>query len=180
LAVHLEESEFVSKLANNHQAAPCEYQILAALKEKINAEPRGEAALGMKKIASRVLKGIVGASREQPSFILGIDSQASRDDPHQFYSEVESSSSQSRNIVVLLDVGKQVTQRDENPRKIYRAFVNAAEKVNTPFLKQSFVSKDCQDYEAASIIALQHLCCQNRMFVEESQPSSKRKRSYSN
>lgn len=178
ITVHLEGSEFVSRLANKHQAAPCEHQILVALKEKVKeVDPRGAAAPTKKSVASRILKQIIGSSCEAQTVILGIDSDASGNISHNFYSEHESNRSQGKNVILMLDVGKQSRQSLEKPRKIFRSFLKAAEKLDATFLTQSLLNEDCQDYEAATIIALQHFCYQNRLFVEELQQNNKRKRS---
>jgi hypothetical protein len=177
VTVYLKELEFVKYLAGKHQAAPCEYQILQALLERIKLSPSPEREWSKKRVASKVIKGIMKAS-SQPSatFFLGIDAQGCNHISQQFYTNEESHRSESRTVVTLLDIGG---QRCTKPRKIERALFHAAEKSSAVVLKQTLVRAECEDYEAATIIALQHFCYQNRVFTEPNQ-GTKRKRCNSN
>ena len=184
LTVYLEEGRFVANLANKHQAAPCEYQILTALKESIDATSSPMKAeinkWSKKKLAHKILSEILKSSKLQSFFVLGISLKAPRDISHQFYLRGESTRTASRDIVVLLDIPKSAIQEEppSKPRKIIRAFSHAAEKLKVPMILQSLVNSDTPDYEAATIIALQHFCYQNKIFLEEPKmkTSSKRKR----
>eukprot|EP00980_Cylindrotheca_fusiformis_P005977 scaffold1278_cov191-Cylindrotheca_fusiformis.AAC.2 len=179
IAVHLNEGEFVSKLASKHQAAPSEHQILIALKEQIEALSIEPETTSKNKAASRILSRLLGSLTENQSIILGIDPTGSNELSRKFYSEEDSCRSQSRNLIVMLDLDRTKRPLTEKPRDMYRAFLKAAKKTDVPFLRQSLVGEKCQDYEASSIVALQHFCYQNRLFVEDVQPRKKRKRSKS-
>lgn len=58
----------------------------------------------------------------------------------------------------------QVTTITDRPEKTYREILSASRKMRIPTILQKIVTNICQDREAASIIAHQHMCYQNREF----------------
>ena len=64
----------------------------------------------------------------------------------------------------------QVTTVTDKPRKIYREILSTSRKIRIPTILQKIVTNICQDREAASIIAMQHMCYQNRVFSTTSMP----------
>ena len=58
----------------------------------------------------------------------------------------------------------QVTTVTDKRRKIYREILSTSRKMRIPTILQKIVTNICQDREAASIIAHQHMCYQNRVF----------------
>ena len=64
----------------------------------------------------------------------------------------------------------QVTTITDRPENTYREILSASRKMRIPTILQKIVTNICQDREAASIIAHQHMCYQNRVFSTTSMP----------
>ena len=64
----------------------------------------------------------------------------------------------------------QVTTVTDKRRKIYSEILSTSRKMRIPTILQKIVTNIYQDREAASIIAIQHMCYQNRVFSTTSMP----------
>lgn len=178
VTLDLNDAAFVSKLAEKHQAAPSEYQILAALKEGIDTASLEAGALSEKKWAKKVMKRIMKGEQEEKCVILGLNSEVSGDSSvsSNFYNEEGAKRSEGRTVIPLLELGVNSKKKGKATSTTYGALVRAAKKTSAPFLEGSMINCDCEDYEATLIIALQHICNQNKLFLKKEDMSNKRKR----
>jgi hypothetical protein len=163
VVVSLHEGKFVAALAEQHQAAPCEYQILTALKEKLatTSPPDGD---WNKKLAIDAFQDISSASSLPVTCTVSIEPDAPNSLSESFYSLESSNQTRDHAIVIVLDILPPSQQRDKT-RKIQDSFLRASYKANIPVLRQTLVADACQDREASTVIALQHFCYQSRMFA---------------
>jgi hypothetical protein len=176
VVVSLHEGEFVSALAEQHQAAPCEYQILTALKEKL-ADASPPDGGWSKKLAIQAFQNISSASSLPVTCTVSIEPDAPTNSlAESFYSLGSSNQTRDHAIVLVLDILPTSKQRDKT-RKIQDSFLRASYKANIPVLRQTLVTGACQDREASTVIALQHFCYQSRMFAScQHDPRSGKKR----
>jgi hypothetical protein len=61
-------------------------------------------------------------------------------------------------------------RKPQGPREIYRQLLSASKKLQRPTIRQTILLNNddwCWDREAASIIAIQHMCYQNRVFARQ-------------
>jgi len=229
VVVTLTEREFVGKLANRHQAAPSEFQILSALVQEISHQSksqmppppsskrsRNESECGgwsRKKLAKRLVKSVTKASPIPITCTVGIESNATNELTSRFYhhsgsenakkeTNAEANKSLDRGLLIVIDIlsppefsklskvtGQANGDNRQQPREIYRQLLSASTKLQIPTMKQTILPKNtdwCWDREAASIIAVQHMCHQNRVFARQcyhphiegnlQRPEKKRKR----
>ena len=175
VVVALHEGEFVAALAEQHQAAPCEYQILTALKEKLAtaSTPDGKWS---KKLAIQTFQKISDASSLPVTCTVSIEPDAPNSLAESFYSLESSNQTRDHATLIVLDI-LPTSQQQDKARKIQDHFLRASYKANIPVLRQTLASGACQDREASTIIALQHFCYQNRMFAScQHDPRSGKKR----
>jgi hypothetical protein len=166
VVINLTEEGFVAALANQHQAAPCEFQILQALMEKVSAAANPEILWSKKSRAMEILQTITATSLLPVTCTVSIESKAPAHVARRFYDLEESESSaytKMRTAIVILDIAS-VPQGQNKTRKIQEALLRASAKLNIPVLRQSVVADSCQDQEACTVIALQHFCYQSRLF----------------
>jgi hypothetical protein len=153
--VHLYEEEFVANLASQHQAAPCEYQKLATLKQKIQAAPSppGMEWWSKKELSRRrVLGTVIESSSSLPvSCTICIDRKASNELSRQLYSQEEGCKSSQTAVSIVLDIVSERGRAEEG--RLYSAFLSASRKLKLPVLRQCFVQDACQDFEAATLVA---------------------------
>ncbi len=183
--VHLGEKDFVQKLAERHQAAPSEFQVLNALKEEMEMNSK----CGPQK-SKRLAKAIIDALVDKcSSHVTGIVSFGANDRyssttkyagfiANQFYSN-KKCNEQSTNCIISVicinsDSGKAKSsssmEKHENSndyglmqKKIVKSFISISAKRRFPVVHEMMPM--CEDREAASIVAIQHFCYQNRLFV---------------
>ncbi|KAG7361493.1 hypothetical protein IV203_036594 [Nitzschia inconspicua] len=193
----LTEAYFVSKLASDHKAAPSENQILGALVQEIKHQTssnslstsfESDGSWSKKEMAKNLISHVLRESRVPVTCSISVDSTSPMELVHRFYRSVpqelesgdlhfglllilkiEASSTQLTNV-------EQSTTKDST--RMHRRLMSACRKLNIPMLQQSIVKEPCCDHEAATIIALQHFCYQNRVYLNTSslETSSKRKR----
>ena len=165
--IDLLEDEFVAHLASQHQAAPCEFQIINALKKKLKDVTPPEKEWSRKKLATKILKNIISSSSLPIGVAVAIEPGKSRYLSERFYSSDPTSGAAGKAILTLLDIGHEPLGRVQKASKMYKSFLSASKKLDIPLLHQSFIEGGCQDYEAATIIAIQHFCYQNRIFTKQ-------------
>jgi len=172
ISLFLEEGSFVSKLASQHQAAPSEYQILTAVRQLLNAEPSSTVSddWSTKKVASTILDKILSSSNQPVTSTISINPlqhSSENDISISFYEKMDDEVRSSRAAILVLDLSKDLPDDKGGKRigKMHRAVLTAAAKRNLPTI--SFVgSGNAIDYEASSIICVQHFLYQNRLFVD--------------
>ena len=120
---------------------------------------------GVKKIARQVLESIIVSFSAPSTYSISIEFNSSSELSQRFYSLNESEGSVSA-ILVVLNVNKDAPpERNKKPGKMFRAFLSASNKLNVSILSQTIIPCTCQDSEAATVVAVQHFCYQNRVFV---------------
>ena len=224
LVVNLNESDFVNALAEQHQAAPCEFQILTALKGKVENEVSSTSSpwsSKTKKFALQVLTRITSASKIPVTSTIPITTSNSKGigveggnliDPFYFHDDGEihihkdgtsTSSAASTNpvsmkqhhrhhsvvTIIYMDENspegktmmgnsqhesknnergngeKQQLGEDARNGGLVEAFIRASKKLDIPVMRQPQIVSQCDDWIAATIVALQHFCYQNRLFL---------------
>jgi hypothetical protein len=155
------QDELVPSMAEKHQAAPSEYQILKALHGKLQQE--SVAAPDYKENILAILKSILDIQGSKPLCLLDVGSEKEGIDlARLFYSDIEEEPAipSSGAAIVLLSMN---SDNDSPLREQRKAFRRMAKKLDLPVLACS-VSTPCQDFEATVFTFLQHLCYQNRFF----------------
>jgi hypothetical protein len=183
IVVHLNEEDFVSKLASTHQAAPSEYQILTALIQEIENSQRnvprislsknGETHWSKKKAAKSLVRHVVKNSPVQISCAIGVDFLSGNSNlTDRFYSssiELATTSTEEpdRGLLMVLEVAPSIDQgggAGSKPSKLYHELLSAAQNLDISVIHEAVVPPNCLDREAASIVAIQQFCYQNRVF----------------
>jgi hypothetical protein len=163
------QDELVTSLAEQHQAAPSEHQILKALCSMLQAKDADAATskhlLGdWKTTALSVLQSTMTEDRVKPLCLLHLatpKSEAGIDLARLFYSAcVAKPSSRPSAVVALISIQKNILWKEQR-----QAFCQAATKLDLPVVSASILSSSgtCQDSEAATITMLQHFCYQSRL-----------------
>jgi hypothetical protein len=166
----LEQDELVKSLAEQHQAAPSEYQILHALCKKrdeavLRRDHEGEWSLSR---ADALLQRAMQCEDALclPSFVLDSSFDANAG-PKRLMSTLYSSESQlssasSGQLLLLLRI------RDDTgevaPVERVNLLKEACERRGIPVLRESLMSRAVQDEEAATVTLLQHFIYQGRLF----------------
>ena len=189
VTLYLQEGAFVNKLASQHQAAPSEHQILAAIRSLLDSEqqPPLSTEWSKKKLASSVVEKILSSSSQAITSTISIDptQQENSISKSFFYrntAEERDEVSSCRAAILVLDVHK--SRRNElannkTPSKMHRAVLTAVSKRNIPTISTSIArggGDGMLDYEASNITCLQHFLYQNRLFVSQSTSTSGKKR----
>ncbi len=180
VTLYLTEEAFVSKLASQHQAAPSEYQILAAIQTLLDSKPSPPKNSSKKVLASEIVDQVIQSSPEPITATISINPAAESGIWQQFYTAEGASKNtplSHSSIIAILDIqgesffGEGTTSKI---RKMHRAIVRAAEKQNLLIYHDSVVMGN-EDYEASCIICLQHMLYQNRFFTNSSTLSGKKR-----
>jgi len=161
----LEQDELVKSLAEQHQAAPSEYQVLKALQDKVRAI--GSAStIDWKPRALAIVNRLLVDSLPKPQHVLRVTQgdTSNLDLSRAFYTiDQENTGSIETNQCawVLLSIGpSSSTPLDRMERCILRA----CRKLKLSVVERPVLASSCQDQGAATITMLQHFCYQNRLF----------------
>ena len=162
VALTLEQDELVTSLALQHQAAPCEYQILEALRKK-----RDKAVSKWnQEHADELVKSVMDGQSLLPTYALDLQMEdTSNDLLWALYSlKREATHVQAGQLVALLRIrnGRDSLTPDNEAIKLIR---KSCERQGIPVLRQSVITCPVQDEEAATITMLQHFIYQGRLFL---------------
>lgn len=158
----LQQNELVTLLAEKHQAAPTEFQILQALQDQLlakSSEPSEDSATS---ILNSILAGSV------PRVLLDLDLAASSslcltDLLYQYEPGDETNGTISGgNALILLSM--QTTNDVQYCLQAKKLFREASQARDIPILPCSFRETNFQDFEASTITMLQHFCYQGLLF----------------
>jgi hypothetical protein len=161
-AVTLEQDELVTSLAEQHQAAPSEYQILKALKDKLG-KVVASAVQDWKTRAVAILNGlIIKDNMTKPRYILNTEAKCNDRDLSRLFCNMspEHASEKNDSAWVLVSIGPRSTALDDMEKSVLRA----CRRMKVPVIHHPTLSSSCQDREAATITMIQHFCYQNRLF----------------
>ncbi len=160
-----------------------------------------------KKLAKRVVKSVLHTSPIAVTCTMGIEATATDELVSRFYDHAASMTSKAnpkpdQSVLMIIDIADlskdyRPSKRlepdgaeEKPPREIYKQLLSASRKLGIPTIQQNIVPNTndclCWDWEAASIVAIQHMCYQNRVFArgcclssesdESSPPSGSKKR----
>ncbi|CAB9497378.1 triglyceride lipase activity [Seminavis robusta] len=192
--VTLHQKEWVLSLAEQHQAAPSEFQVLNALVEKIQQQEQNvetnepEEAFWNEKRATQTMNALVAASQHQeessePSTVISLEPHFSgaTDLTRRFYKEAGVEARAGRDLFVLLPIGprQQTTRGDNRVHSIFFQALNnnpkfqvSRQSIVTPMVTsagdpkaKADDAKMCTDGEASSVAILQHFLYQDRLFL---------------
>lgn len=159
--IALQQDELVTSLARQHQAAPCEYQILQELCRKRDNALSSTKRNRNHEWADSLISTIVGDSPSIPTFAL--DLQGARSGLN-LLSSVLSVKSEKRatnegQVVALLRI-----RSDEGPANCdeasYRLIIASCNRRRIPIVRDSVLPSTAQDEEAAAVTMLQHFMYQ--------------------
>lgn len=195
ICIYLSETSFVRKLASQHQAAPSEYQVLRALVEEIGQQsnhiitrmntdlPTGSKMWSRKKLAKCLTNAIFASSPVPVTCTIGLKTfDGTEEVVNNFYDFDPSNVEPTRHLGLLLvmDIAAAFPSNDRERKKqskVYRRIMSAAEEANKSTLYQRLTpASSCCDFEGASIMALQHFCYQNRVFLANKSQTHTKKR----
>jgi len=169
VVITLKQDELVTSLAEQHQAAPCEYQILQALcKKRDETVASSNHGDWNAKRADELLQSILSEDQSSlPTFAL--DTTEEEDTGKgglvtSVYSSVSNTVAINGGQLVLLlrirDDGVGVTNSTELTMQVKEA----CERRCIPVLRESLVTQVVQDKEAATVTMIQHFIYQGRLF----------------
>ena len=172
--VHLYERDFVRKLAEKHQAAPSEYQVLNALQEKMGDDIHMQRSTKSKKMAGNVIDALIHKSMFPITGVISLEQNQSDCSKSSmcmsslathFYSNIKYNQVENSVITLLCIDASHMKRNEKKQNKIFKALISTCDKRNIPIVHESL--PPCEDREAASIVSIQHFCYQNRLFVSE-------------
>jgi hypothetical protein len=170
LAVTLQQDELVGSLAVQHQAAPCEYQILQALCKK-----RDDAPIEWnQERADALLETVMDGQHIVPTYALDLQGEhTSNNLLSTMYSlKKKATDVQMGQLVALLrirnDNGDSVPHNHQGNKLMCRACKRRGIQV----VCESIVTSPVQDKEGATVTMLQHFIYQGRLFAALNQLSS--------
>jgi hypothetical protein len=178
-AVTFEQDELVTSLAEQHQAAPSENQILNALQAKIK-KVAAPAVQDWKTRAVAVLERLVlEDNMTKPRYILNTEAKGSDRDLFRLFcnTDPQHASETNDSAWVLLSIGPRVTALEDMEKNVLRA----CRKMKVPVIHCPALSSSCQDREAGTITMVQHFAYQNRLFgmlrreLDSASPTSDKK-----
>jgi hypothetical protein len=187
VCISLSETEFVRKLASQHEAAPSEFQILKALVEKIEDDDKSKSTLtksnpasdskpfSTKKSSKHLINDIFDTSPVPVTCAISLQPTGGSEElVDNFYNALPSSGHlmQHFGVLLVMDIASSIQSSTQSPNgekiersKMFRAIMSTMARLNKQGLSQIVVSPpSCLDVEGASIMALQHFCYQNRVF----------------
>lgn len=184
VSVSLEEGTFVAKLAAQHQAAPSEYQILAAIRSLLDSKRQVNDSWSDKMIASSVVDTILASSSETVTSAISITPTNQGDNVSKSFFQTSKCDGHEavascRAAILVLDLHRNLRDVPKKPSKMHRAILTAATKRNLLTVTTSIISSG-MDYEPSSITCLQHFLYHNRLFLCENRSLSGAKRKASN
>ena len=152
-----------------------------------------------KKLAKRLVKSILKSSPIPITCAVGIDSNGTNDLVSRFYDHCKTKNcgandQPDQSLLLVIDIinspegskhsirskrASEVNADGKAQREIYRQLLSAARKLQIPTIQQNFLPNTaadshgwCWDREAASIVAIQHMCYQNRVFAKSCCPAN--------
>jgi Basic tilted helix bundle domain len=187
--VTLHQKEWVSAMAEQHQAAPSEYQVLKALidqlqtQQKSRIEPSTTRSWNEQRATKLLIDLLPYPDESSPRNVISFEANGATDLTRRFYTEGESSCDGtivpgSRDLLALLPIDTRSMAMAENSRQAHGVFLQALHN-NPSFrvLRQSILAPwavsaiesvhpdTCGDCEASYVTVLQHFLYQNRLFV---------------
>ena len=192
--ITLRQKEWVSSLAEQHQAAPSEYQVLKALIERIqeckSVSSKSTPVIWEQRVPL-ILDQLLVASDETTAsslrYVINLQSDAASNLTNNFYKQTKttfsfsspksSHSDPNQSIWALLPIASTTSRGDDQVlQEVQKAFLRVFDKdpkwnvshqsVLAPIDSLSMTSENsCGDWEASSITMLQHFIYQDRLFI---------------
>ncbi len=164
-----DQQELVSSLAEQHQAAPCEHQIIQALVKKRDFQLNQlRNRLDTSRAEALIDKSFQLQDSEVPTFALDVLEAGDDSLMNSLYSyeQGNKTSTKGGQLLLLLRIRNEmggVTRHDDKNVEVFKA---ACENRGIPVLVESLIANntEIQDYEAATITMLQHFIYQDRLF----------------
>jgi Basic tilted helix bundle domain len=196
LIMTLHQKEWVKTLAEQHQAAPSEHQVLKALIDQIQAQHKSEGDSLSTRLSwneqrvAKLLDDLLPAhDQTRPRNVICLEANGVTDLTRRFYMEGESSCDGpicpgSRDLLAVLPIETRPVSMAANSRKAHGVFLQAL--TNNPSCRVSHQSivvplaaaatenlhlNSCGDWEASSVTILQHFIYQNRLHVGDDSAS---------
>jgi hypothetical protein len=163
VVISLEHKELVTSLAEQHQAAPCEYQILQALCKRRDAMIKLQLdKLDESRADAAVHECFQSAEPSLPSITLDLESGDESLMTSLYSSDRVETNTKGGQLMLLLKIcdNGETTQKNE----YVNLFKEACEKQGIPVLRESLIDQTVQDREAATVTMLQHFMYQDRLF----------------
>ena len=158
LCLRLTRETLVQVMADQHQAAPSEYQILHCLKQML---VDGKAVKAKQEFAS-IISRLKNANRNACLAIHmgnGDDAKRTIDLGKSFYSQ-KIKSEDPYSLLVSIQIGANKEQFSKLRSKLKKAC--RSEEIDC--VKSSLIRQPCLDLEATTITMIQHFCYQNKLF----------------
>lgn len=167
-------TEDVQLMADKHQAAPCEYQIIKMLCERIDAHKgamaSAEETCDMKEVAASLVRSVLDDERDADNvFTLDLTGESSKGNPAIHLTNVYQLASCSNNTRVApvssftLCALTTLDERKEGSAQMRKAFHRAFRKLRVPCRSCLLGCSAFLDQEAAAITMIQHFCYQNQL-----------------
>ena len=159
VCVSLQQDELVAELAEQHQAAPCEHQILVALRKRVlDAKKVAINQVDWSKVAKSLLKKI---RKESPSpfRVVSTPTVGSKNYTRDFYGSSQGTTDKGT-YVLMQTLGPSTSVA----KSFHEAFSTCfTKKESDVVVMDGRFCDQCEDMEAASITMMQHIAYQGRM-----------------
>lgn len=174
LEISFKQDELITSLAEQHQATPCEYQILQALcKKRDEAVALGEWNASW---ADALLDSVLCEQSSLPTFALDSHAEETTGSGdlliHLYSLDTHVRNTNGGQLLLLLrirDDGGEVTRNNNLISQVKEVY----ERQGIPVMRESPTRESVQDMEAATVTMLQHFIYQGRLFAALERVSSK-------
>lgn len=168
----LQQDELVAELAEQHQAAPCEYQILDALRKRVMDVKKTPTSPVDWSREGDLLAKLIRKESRSPFRVVSAMSRASRNFARDFYG-CERDTTDSGTFVLLQTLGTVTSWAESFREALISGFtIKEDSDVVAAAVDGSFCG-NCADIEAASITMMQHIAYQGRLSNTFASNSSK-------
>ncbi|RHY33365.1 hypothetical protein DYB32_001692 [Aphanomyces invadans] len=152
-----EQATLVTSMAENHQAAPTEFQILDAIVKQVQVD-------SSKKSSDDASLAAWVATAVAPSIVLDLDeSNDAKESSSSLVEAMYASSEQAVKADCVATVAVLLSLGTSGVLPTHEALRRAVNTLGFPIVRQKVVAAPVQDAAAASITMLQHFAYQNRL-----------------
>ena len=165
--INLDQRDFISSLAEKHQAAPSERQILEELCRRRDNALSQEECDGVNQVLSPYIY-----QNDHPGDVFALDFS---DDLHNASKQVmelayagdeygSSGDAADSTLLAVLEVRDQSGHTNNKMEGIHKRIIDAITKAKIQVMAQSLVVSEAQDCEALTVVMLQHIQYQSKLF----------------
>ena len=169
LTINLDQRDFISSLAEKHQAAPSERQILEELcRRRHNAASPQEEYDGV----NQVISSYTPSKNDHPGDVFALDFTDKLHNPSNQVMELayagdedwSSGDAVDSTLLAILEVRDHSGHTNDKMERIHKRIIDAITRAKIQVMTQSLLLSEAQDCEALTVCMLQHLQYQSKLF----------------